>query len=98
MLCKKKRIFRLYSTDWAPLDFCIFNPPSGIKFEKPACLDELLSIAEKLSAELKFVRVDLHVSGDDRITFSELTFHPGGGRVRFFPRERDFHFGAKLPR
>lgn len=53
---------------------------------------ELIDIAEKLSAPFEFVRVDLYENGG-KILFSELTFHSGGGLVPFEPKEYDETFG-----
>lgn len=48
------------------------------KIEFPANLDEMINIAEKLSANIPFVRVDLYnVRG--KIYFGELTIFPGSG-------------------
>ena len=54
--------------------------------------DELIRLAEKLSAPFDFVRVDLY-ENSNKILFSELTFHSGGGLVPFYPKEYDFTFG-----
>lgn len=48
------------------------------EFIIPPCWDELISVAEKLAREFKYVRVDLFVSGD-RIFVGELTFFPAYG-------------------
>lgn len=54
--------------------------------------NELIIIAEKLAKPFKFVRVDLY-DVDERIIFSELTFHSGGGLIPFEPKEYDLKFG-----
>jgi len=46
--------------------------------EKPKHLDEMIKIAETLSADFDFVRVDLY-EYRDKVYFSELTFSPWGG-------------------
>lgn len=79
-------------------DFCVFNQAADARSEVPPCFPELRDLAAKLAAGFDFVRVDLMVSGNNRITFSEMTFHPGGGRVRFFPRGQDFDLGKRLPK
>ncbi len=50
----------------------------GDAFVKPAEWDELLWVAEKLSADFKYVRVDLYV-WNGRIYAGELTFWPHSG-------------------
>lgn len=54
--------------------------------------DELVKIAEKLSQPFDFVRVDLY-ENEEKILFSELTFHSGGGLVPFKPAKYDRIFG-----
>ena len=52
---------------------------------------EIVEVAEKLAAPFDFVRVDLY-NLDNRIIFSELTFHSGGGFVPFTPATYDTEF------
>lgn len=54
--------------------------------------EELIAVAQKLSAPFAFVRVDLYENGG-QIRFSELTFHSGGGLVPFQPASYDVEFG-----
>ena len=54
------------------------------KITKPDNYDSMLEIAEKISSEFPFVRVDLYnVNG--KIYFSELTFIPTGGLLKIVP-------------
>lgn len=46
--------------------------------ERPECLEQMLSIASKLSSEFEYVRVDLYVL-DNKIKFGEMTFTPAAG-------------------
>lgn len=89
--------FKFYDLDWNDCEFRVYHEGSCVNFHRPDCVNELVSLAQKLSSGFPFVRVDLHVSEDSGITFSELTFHPGGGRIRFFPREFDFKLGELFP-
>lgn len=61
---------------------------SLFELERPEFLGELIQIAEKLSEELEYVRVDFNAV-DDRLYFSELTFTPANGTDRFNPLEVD---------
>lgn len=77
------------TTDWefAPFkrsDFRAFDalPP------KPKHFDEMIVLAEKLSAGHSFLRVDLY-ENNDKIYFSELTFYPCAGMMPFEPKEWD---------
>jgi hypothetical protein len=58
----------------------------------PDNLDEMITIAEKLSREFTFLRVDLYnVAG--QIYFGELTFYPAAGFGAFTPAEWDRKLG-----
>lgn len=61
-------------------------------YDLPDNIDEMISVAEKLAKQFRFVRVDLYDLGG-RIIFSELTFHSGGGLVPFSPKEWDEKLG-----
>lgn len=68
---------------------------SDICSSKPEGLDEMLKVAEKLSAGFSFVRVDLyHVNG--KVYFGELTFYPWSGYVQFAPDEFDMILGREF--
>lgn len=60
--------------------------------EKPAGYETMLKLAERLSAGFSFLRVDLYEIGG-KIYFSELTFTPCGGTMRFAPAEWDDEIG-----
>ena len=72
--------------DYAPFD----DLPA-----KPTMFDELVEIAEKLSNNLHFVRVDLYQI-NNQIYFSEFTLHPCSGMMPFHPVEWDEKMGALL--
>lgn len=54
----------------------------------PTKLTEMIKIAEKLSREFEFCRVDLYQEGDS-IYFGELTLNPGGGTEPFLSFDQD---------
>lgn len=62
---------------------------------KPTKLDEMLRLAERLSAGYKFLRVDLYQI-ENQIFFSELTFSPCGGMMPFDPPEWDKELGKLI--
>lgn len=65
-----------YDLNWNKLN-CTKKEQKG-KFDKPDNFEEMINIAEKLSKDFKFVRVDLYnIKG--KIYFGELTFTPRGG-------------------
>ena len=61
---------------------------SNINLERPKFLEKLIELAEKLSEDLEYVRVDFNIL-DERLYFSELTFTPANGTDRFNPLEMD---------
>ncbi len=65
-----------YDLNWNKLN-CTKKEQKG-KFDKPDNFEEMINIAERLSKDFKFVRVDLYnING--KIYFGELTFTPRGG-------------------
>lgn len=59
----------------------------------PENMDEMIRVAEKLSEDFPYARVDLYnIKG--RIIFGEITFYPWSGYVRFTPDEFDFRLGS----
>ena len=70
-----------------------FPPLESANTEIPSNLQEMVNLAEALSAKRPFVRVDFYnVSG--KIYFGECTFSPAGGMGRFDPEEWDYTLGS----
>jgi hypothetical protein len=59
---------------------------------RPAHLQEMIALAERLGRETDFVRVDLY-SVPGRIVFGEMTSYPAGGNSPFFPASFNAEFG-----
>lgn len=80
-------------------DFNILDIYNGVKLydgkiEPPIGFSKMIEIAETLSSNFDFIRVDLYtIKG--KIYFGELTCYPAGGLAPFVPREWDFIFGEK---
>jgi hypothetical protein len=83
-----------YDVDWNLLDVYYFSPLKK-HVEKPKVLEELLSVAEKLSQDFPYVRVDLYIA-NNQIYFGELTFRPYGGFMKFVPESFDLELGNYL--
>jgi len=85
---------RILDRNFSPLD--VYN---GVKLyqgdiEQPVNYDKMIEIAETLSSDFDFVRVDLYnIKG--KIYFGELTFYPAAGLAPFVPRMWDYIFGEK---
>ncbi len=71
---KVKKVY--YDLNWEKMN-CTKKAQDG-EFNKPKNFNEMIKIAEKLSEDFKFVRVDLY-NIDGKIYFGELTFTPRGG-------------------
>lgn len=63
--------------------------------EKPTNLEEMVTLAKKLSKPFPFVRVDFY-SVNGKTIFGEMTFYPGGGCTEFRPDKYNIIFGEWL--
>ena len=90
-----KKYFDFYDTDWNKLPFerVYHNSPNGII--KPQNLDRMISLAETLSKDFPFARVDFY-DLENKIYFGEITFYPGNGMEAFEPVEWDYKLGEML--
>lgn len=71
------------------------EPDPNYPIELPNNLKEMITLAEKLSANEPFIRVDLfNVNG--RIFFGELTFYPASGMLPWTTEEADKEIGIYL--
>lgn len=89
----------LYTTEWKYIPYSILYPTApDIIIEKPGCLDEVLSLSEKLGKDFIHVRVDWYIL-KKQIYFGELTFTHGSGGEKFEPEEFNAEMGSwmKLP-
>lgn len=80
-------------------EFAPFSRADYASFDKlpmkPQNFDKMIILAEKLSKDIPFLRVDFYeVNGC--IYFGELTFFPCGGLMPFQPREYDEQVGELL--
>lgn len=88
-----------YSRDWKLLPFTWSEQengnvlwPTGRDIPKPPQLQEAIDVAEKLSSDFKYVRIDLYFI-QELIYFGEITFHHGGGFEIIDPFDWDIKFG-----
>ncbi len=68
------------------------HPNSPVLPEKPACFEEMKTIASKLSKGFPHVRIDLY-EANEKVYFGEITFYHFGGLVPFEPNTWDYEFG-----
>ena len=72
-----------------------FKPDPGYIIELPNNLKEMIALAERLSKNDPFLRVDFYnVNG--RILFGELTFYPTSGLGKWTTEESDMKIGKYL--
>lgn len=64
-----------------------------VKPIKPQNFDKMVEIAEKLSKNMKHVRIDLY-SCLNKIYFGEITFFDGSGFDKINPKEWDYKIGS----
>jgi len=84
----------LYDERWNPIEGTVAGAP-GDPVPPPPSLDLMRSAAEKLSANVDFVRVDLY-DIDGTAYFGELTSSPNKGLSPFRPATLDARFGSWL--
>lgn len=81
--------------DLLPFGEVVCKPDPNHVENMPSNLSEMIRLAETLSANYKFLRVDLYnVNG--KIYFGELTFYPAAGMGAFIPKEWDEKLGDFL--
>lgn len=81
--------------DLLPFGEVVCKPDPNHVENMPTNLSEMIRLAETLSANYKFLRVDLYnVNG--KIYFGELTFYPAAGMGAFIPKEWDEKIGDFL--
>jgi hypothetical protein len=81
-----------FDRDWTHLSMSGGPPWADPEPERPANLEEMIRIAERLGADTDFVRVDLY-DIDGRVVFGELTSFPAGGDSPFIPESFNAAFG-----
>lgn len=69
--------------------------PENFKINKPKCIDDMFSYAEKLSKPFKFVRVDFY-DCNDKVIFGELTFTPSACVDTNYTEEAEKELGKMI--
>lgn len=85
----------IFDEKWNKLPVQLQYPMSVKNIPKPDCFDSVIVIAEKLSKNFDFIRVDLYIL-NNKIYFGELTNYPGCGLEKFKPSSYDRIFGDML--
>ena len=90
-----KRFNDHYDREGNRLPFFVYYKPAGLELPKKPIYEEMVRIAETLSAGIPQVRVDLY-EHEGKIMFGEMTFYTWGGMMEFTPKEWDFKLGEML--
>lgn len=85
----------LYDENWNQYGCTLLFKNKDLHFPKPPYLNNMIGIAETLSEEFCFVRVDLYLV-NEKIYFGEMTFTPESGYGPFTPQKYDYKFGTML--
>lgn len=84
-----------FDKEFKKLDFYTYYKNSNYPYEKPKTWDRMIEIAERLSAGIPYVRVDVY-DVDGKIYFGEMTFYTWAGFFRFRPKKWDAILGSWL--
>lgn len=85
-----------FSPQWEHLNICRPKHPNASQpIPQPEELAQMLSLAQRLSRDIPFLRVDFYII-EHRIYFSELTFFPASGFEKFVPEVWDRIMGDWL--
>ncbi len=84
--------FDFFDMNFQHLDIENIHPQSESMVQKPETFAQMKQIAAKLSAGMKFVRIDLYEI-DGRVCFSEYTFYHAGGFWPMHPEEWEYKLG-----
>lgn len=81
--------------DWNVMDVSYGAHTTNPHVGKAYHLQEMIQIAEKLSKDFIFVRVDFFDT-EDKLYLAEMTFYPGGGATAYQPESFDKKMGDML--
>lgn len=89
-----------YDINWNHIDLKFSHyEQSGDRFEKPVFFDEMISIAEKISSDIPFLRVDFNC-WNGNLYIGEMTFYHNAGFAEFDDLKWDELLGSwiELPK
>ena len=88
----------IYSPDWVFQRGKGSRIPTGTGDEipRPECLEEMLSLGQKLAFQFPQCRVDFYVIGGKKIVFGELTFSSANGCNEFYPQSFNDELGGYI--
>lgn len=83
----------MYSKNWEKLNIAYLNTPSDCTMDKPKELNNMLKLANLLSKELNYIRIDQFIA-NNQFYIGELTLTPNGGTGKFSPASFDKELGS----
>lgn len=85
----------IYDINWNLQNYKVNYPHIDIMPPRPKKLNEMIILAQKLSKDFSFVRVDFYYV-NDIIYFGEMTFTPQSGVGIWEDQNQDLHYGELL--
>lgn len=85
-----------FDLNWNRMHFYGRSPDIEYDLPRPRALDRMLAAARRLSEPFLFCRVDFLLDSAGRAWFSEVTFHPAAGLVRYRPDDKERALGDLL--
>jgi len=87
-----RRVF--HDINWNKMTFGQKFPIPEWEVEKPACMDEMISLSRKIASHVRapFVRPDFYFSSG-KIYFGEITLFQDSGYGLYFPSDTDIELG-----
>lgn len=84
-----------YDRDWRRTNLRINYPSSDELINKPNCYAEMVHVAETMSKNIPFVRVDCYII-NNKVYVGEMTFFPWGGYQKFCDDTWDLKLGNMI--
>lgn len=82
-----------FDCNWKRMNIVRKYPQSDSEIKKPNNYEKMIEIAEKLSMDFAFVRIDLYnING--HVYFGEFSLYPGTGMEKFSPEKWDDIMGS----
>lgn len=85
----------LFDRNFNRINGTLLYPPYPGTTQKPENMNKAIEVAEKLSADFTFIRIDLYLLNKG-IYFGEMTNYPGNGFIPFEPETLEYRVGSWL--
>lgn len=84
-----------YDREWIKSGIEIDYPVDDAVIKKPICYEEMVEVAERMSKDIPFVRVDCYII-NGHVYVGEMTFFPWGGFQNFKDEKWNDFLGSKV--